>query len=128
MDNMTAIYLVIAHFGNMCEVSDRPVRAFPTKEQAERFATTRREDIAHLIGMGDAVNNLMTEWYKTHKCLECKGEGCACPTFCEENNNHLHYLQQVTGYEKAHKEHIGHNLWENPNDVGFSVREVPFGA
>lgn len=129
MNHISTIHLVLAHFGQGSDDrSTKAMRAFPTKEEAVSFAKHKNESLLHVVGMKEAVDNMMQAFRLSHKCTECTEERCCCPTFSEKCNDHAVYLEKVTGLQDAYFGVLGEGSYYHPGDVLFHATEVPFGA
>jgi hypothetical protein len=74
--SVASVFVVLLATGRYDDWSQRVVRTFTKREDAERFTSRKNDAINHVRGMCDAVSRLMKEWEKVNPAPPSRyGEG-----------------------------------------------------
>jgi hypothetical protein len=126
---LKVVFAVCITIGRYSDRHTNVVRVFETKDGADRFVASSQRSVMRAAGMRDAVINMLSEWDKAHErpTYDYSDDESSriFDKWADARQAEAERLEAITGYRKACEE-AGLKKYDEPDDVYYSVSEVPF--
>lgn len=142
--SQSSIFVVMARLGTYSEERSFPVRAFATRDEADRMCKVKAESVCFLQGIESAIAGLMTRYDDHHPrpiapaslttgltyvSAERTAFDQADLQWCTAREEYENVLVEQTGCAKARQELFGMEFKDMfAEDAHWYVKDVPLGA